>query len=102
MNWILRALCTVGLFALILSALALLLIFVCLLGACSENLPPENALYARSAVDARVREFKLRNKLQLAHCTTSHSSVAECSGITAEGRRCRFTCRVDDCEWDGL
>lgn len=80
----------------------ILLLATLLLSACDPEPEGYGALYARSAVDARVREFKLSNRLQLANCTTSHSSVAECSGITREGRRCRFTCRIDDCEWDGL
>lgn len=72
------------------------------LAACAPEPEDLHALYARSAVDARVREFKLRNQLQSASCTVSHPSLTECSGVTEAGRACRFTCRVDDCEWDGL
>lgn len=72
------------------------------LAACAPEPAGEHALYARSAVDSRVREFKLRNQLQSASCTVSHPSVTECSGVTEEGRACRFTCHVDDCEWSGL
>lgn len=72
------------------------------LASCAPEPRGYPALYARAAVDARVREFKLRSHLQSASCTVSHSSVTECSGVTEEGRACRFICRVDDCEWDGL
>jgi hypothetical protein len=102
MNPLLRALGTLGLFLLMLGALALFCMFVIALGGCSETLPSGEALYARSAVDARVREFKLDSRLREAHCTTSHSHFAQCSGLTEHGKPCRFTCWIDACEWNGL
>lgn len=79
---------------------ALALVALLVTAACAHPTTRRD-LYARSAVDSRVREFKLGEGLQEAHCSVSHAELTECSCVTAEGNPCRFSCRSDECVWEG-